>query len=373
MAQNYGLMNDFAQGIKEGLIGLQTINAQKKQQQQFNVLHGTQEDEQGNLQYKPEIEQQMQQKRQVESQQLKRSQEEADPESLASKNAQATGRGLLAKSLGLSPQDAQKYIPDTMSAKEIMGEGGLLKSAISGGFSMQGAQAKAEGFKSLTDVKRNQFEESQNKSAAGAGKDFEHDPIIKLSKITKNSLDRAESVLNKEGAPVTAKDFNLAMNDYINSVDSAGKATEGKIHREMPEAMVLSWNEVKQRLGENDDLRQDPKGKQLIDFLKNNIGIVRKDISNATAEQALNIHDSNKYSTNEKVKQTIKDKLKTYNPQAYAEIYGGGQKGLINQPSSQIQSASPEQHPEDSAAVQWARSNPNDPRAQAILKANGVK
>ncbi len=35
--------------------------------------------------------------------------------------------------------------------------------------------------------------------------------------------------------------------------------------------------------------------------------------------------------------------------------------------------ASVQEHPQDSQAVQWAKSNPNDPRAVAILKANGVQ
>jgi hypothetical protein len=29
-------------------------------------------------------------------------------------------------------------------------------------------------------------------------------------------------------------------------------------------------------------------------------------------------------------------------------------------------------HPQDSAAVEWAKKNPNDPRAQKILQINGV-
>lgn len=40
-------------------------------------------------------------------------------------------------------------------------------------------------------------------------------------------------------------------------------------------------------------------------------------------------------------------------------------KGLLSQDNSNA-------HPQDSQAVQWAKSNPNDPRAAAILKANGM-
>lgn len=37
------------------------------------------------------------------------------------------------------------------------------------------------------------------------------------------------------------------------------------------------------------------------------------------------------------------------------------------------QSAGPSAHPQDSAAIAWAKANPTDPRAAAILKANGVQ
>lgn len=50
MATNYGLLNDFSQGIKEGLIGLQTMKNQKRQEQQFNLLNNVEETPEGQLQ-----------------------------------------------------------------------------------------------------------------------------------------------------------------------------------------------------------------------------------------------------------------------------------------------------------------------------------
>lgn len=52
--------------------------------------------------------------------------------------------------------------------------------------------------------------------------------------------------------------------------------------------------------------------------------------------------------------------------QAVASNQGGG---LINS----AQAAAPSPHPQDNEAVQWAKKNPGDPRAKAILQANGVQ
>lgn len=56
-------------------------------------------------------------------------------------------------------------------------------------------------------------------------------------------------------------------------------------------------------------------------------------------------------------------------PQQQRGLMMGQGGGLI--PSAQA--ATPQPHPQDNVAVQWAKSNPNDPRAKAILQANGVR
>lgn len=59
---------------------------------------------------------------------------------------------------------------------------------------------------------------------------------------------------------------------------------------------------------------------------------------------------------------SLMDRLQGMNP------FKGSPAGQ-QAPQAAPQSASA--HPQDSAAMQWAKSNPNDPRASAILKANG--
>lgn len=360
-------MNDFAQGIKEGLIGLQTINQQKMQQQQFNVLHGTQTGESGNLEYKPEIQQQMEQQRKVQA--LKGTQEMTgyDANSIDSKNARDLGRGLLKKSLGISDLEASKYIPDTMSKNEILGENGLIGKGIAGGFGMQGAQAKASGFQQMADVRKSQFEETQNKHSSDAGQAFESNQIMKQIKTTQNNLARANSLLNGK-EPITAKSFNILQQDFINAMAPGGAATEGKVNRELITTGQEMLNDIQLKFGNVKDLRTEQP--QVFNHLKSLINQINGDYSEAQATQAKDIHDSFANSANPKVLATIRDKLKRYAPAEYNKLYGGG-KGLIGQQQSEA-APSEQGHPEDSAAVQWAKANPKDPRAIGILKANGA-
>lgn len=364
MAQNYGLLNDFAQGIKEGLIGYQTIQKNKRDQQQFDLMHGTRTNEAGDLEFDPQVKQQMDIQRRAAVLKGQRDLSGEDPMSQDSQDKRALGRGLLKRSIpGMSDEEINKLIPDTMSGNEIMGENGLIGKAITSGFGMQGQQIRASGIKGLTGVKQDQLEETKNKNAGAVGQEFEKDPIIKMSKTNLNALTRSMNILENPNKPVTAKDFNLAQTDYINAVAAGGAATEGKIHRELPETLVTKWNELKQKIGENDDLRKSPAGKELIDLLRQSIRMVRDDISSAISEQALNLHDSNKFSTNDKVKQTIKDKLKTYNPKAYQQIYGGesGSSGLLKPQQEAVSEITPD-------VVAYAKSHGISEDAALALK-----
>ena len=363
MAQNYGLLNDFAQGIKEGLIGYQTIQKNKRDQQQFDLLHGTKTNEAGDLEFDPQVKQQMDLQRKSAILKGQRDVAGEDPNSQDSIDKRALGKGILKRALQISDEEAGRYIPDTMSGNEVMGENGLLGKAIQGGFGMQGQQIRAAGMQALTGVKQAQLEETKNKNAGSVGQEFEKDPIIKMSKTNLNALTRSQSILDSPDKPVTAKDLNLAYNDYINAVAAGGAATEGKIHRELPETWATKWNEIQQKVGENADLRKSADGKALIDLLKQNIAMVRNDISGAIADQAVNIHDSNKFSSNDRVKQTIKDKLKTYNPKAYQQIYGGeaGPSGLLKPQQEAVGEMTPD-------VLAYAKSHGISPEAALALK-----
>lgn len=178
------------------------------------------------------------------------------------------------------------------------------------------AEAKAEAMKqalAMTAGFRQQNNDIKTDAAAAkAGQSFENDPIIKSAKGSINSLKRSSSILDATDKPVTTKDLNLAYTDYINAVANGGAATEGKISRELPETWEQEWNTLKQKAGENDDLRKTRTGAALVDMLRKNIHTVTNDLGSAVSEQAKSVGGSYGSSTNQKVKDTVARKLKAY-------------------------------------------------------------
>lgn len=166
------------------------------------------------------------------------------------------------------------------------------------------------------------LDEKKNQNSVQTGKDFEHDPIIKLAKTNLNGLTKAEGILNNPNKPLIPQDLTLAYNDYINSVTAGGAATEGKIHRELPVTWATDWETAKQKVGKNDDIRKNTAIAPLIMDLKNNITQVRGDMQNAVSDQAKNIFDNYETNTNQKVQEERRVKLGTYSPQHYKEYYG---------------------------------------------------
>lgn len=203
-----------------------------------------------------------------------------------------------------------------------------------------------------------------DQSASAAGQSFEKDPILEMSTKTKNSLDRAQSILNNPNKPVTAADLNLAYNDYINAVDASGQATDGKIHRELPETWETWWNAQKFKIGTPDDIRNDKAGAQQIELLRQNVNQVRGDISSAVSDRASRIGSSYQYVNNPKTKKTVQDKVKQY-----SSGFGEQGSGLLG---SQNQAPPESSDQEDKKAVQWAQTHKNDPRAVKILKLHGM-
>lgn len=231
-------------------------------------------------------------------------------------------RGLLE---GAGFEHPEEVIPEGVSRRAL--EEGAVSKAISGSYGMQGRLLSNDRMSERNRIMGEQLSERKNKSATQAGQDFEHDPILKTSKTSLNSLNRSSSILENPNKPVTTKDLNLAYQDYINAVAAGGTATEGKIQRELPETWEQDWNAFKSKAGEFDDLRKTDTGRKLIQMLHENIRTVKGDLNNAMADQATNIHESYKYNNNQQVKKTVDDKLKKY---------GGGlpsqQKGLVEKP-----------------------------------------
>lgn len=184
------------------------------------------------------------------------------------------------------------------------------------------ALARAGATKSLADYRGQSIDERKNQNSVQAGHAWESDPIIKTAKTNLNSLQRSMSILDNPDKPLQVNDLNLAYTDYINAVAAGGSATEGKIHRELPDTFEQSWEALKQKAGGKGDLRQTPEGQQLIGLLKQNIGKVQGDLIDATADQNENLKENYGANTNPKVQQVVGSKYNSYTAAALTKKYG---------------------------------------------------
>lgn len=344
---DYGLLKGLADGANSFLISYQnTKNIQHAQHMQ-ELMSGVERDPDGNLQLNPAM-QAHKQAGLINDQQTIQS---ADPNSeLSQRLAKSRGQLAHAGNPNISLDTFQGTSANDQKALEGYG-----KADLSGYMSLQKMLNNP-----LIAIKGGQLEETRNTNASKVGHDYEADSIIKNSKIKSNAMTQSSAILNNPNKPVTTNDFNAAYQDYLAGTAPGGVPTEGKAHREIPDNFELQWNTLKGKAGQNDDLRADPTGKQLIDLLQKNIASSQGELRQQIKGQAKNIHDNYLDSTNGKVRNT--------NDRKFHQYYDDEQptQGLLGQGAQQGA------HPQDQAAVAWAKANPRDPRSAAILKANGV-
>lgn len=183
-------------------------------------------------------------------------------------------------------------------------------------------EQSAKGMAARAAPQMEKLAEQKNQNSIDAGAAFDKDPVIQPLQVSMNNLNKAKSILAKKG-PLTAQDFNLVVNDYVNANSAGGTSTEGKINRELPDTFAQSWNELKGRAGQFDDLRQDPTGKQLADIVSNNIDMLHGDMKNYVSDRAGSLYQNYGATTNPQVKTIAQNKLKQYAPDKYAELVQG--------------------------------------------------
>lgn len=356
---DYGLLGGIGEGLKQGILMYQRTKQLDRENQIQNLVSGVQTDENGNLQLNPE----KQAQQQAQSLRAQSDIESYDPNSQKSINARNLAKQILAKA---SP-GAEKGITDDMSANELNSENGLVGKAVQGGYGMQGNQLRASAMAGRID-------EQKNNNASHAGNEFEH--MLKPYKNVTNSLDRSESTLTNSSIPLTRATMNAAKQDYVNAIAQGGAATEGKVSREMDQTFQETWNGMLSKMGDNDDLRKSEP--QMVSQLLSQVRAMKGEWQKAQSQQASDIADDYQSNTNPRVQDTIKTKLQRYAPDVYQQRYG--QQGPANAPFSPQSGligngpqGSPQAHPQDDAAIAWAKANPNDPRAAKILQANGVR
>lgn len=228
--------------------------------------------------------------------------------------------------------------------------------------------AKNAGIRS--EISRERLDETRNQNASKAGKDIQEDSVLKQIQAARYSLDRGRSLLNGK-TPLTYNNLNAVQQDVINGMSNAGISSEGKVNREMQESWAGRWNNLMAKAGkygpDNDIRVQDPGlYKQIHDLLE--------EVDSASAKNAADrfqkLKKNYSQTTNQKTKATL-DSLESDYAAPQEGLVSGG---LVNSPKGLVGASvvGSKPHPQDSQAVQWAKTHMSDPRAAQILKENGL-
>lgn len=112
------------------------------------------------------------------------------------------------------------------------------------------------------------------RTTEAVGKSYANDKILGQVDNTINSLNRAQAITNGD-IPVTAQTWNIAQQDFINAVAQGGRATEGKVNRELVSTFFDRTNEWLGKGGQISDLRKAEP--QLFDQFQKQIDLIKND------------------------------------------------------------------------------------------------
>lgn len=367
---NYGLLGGMASGIKEGLVAYQTTQNIQRQNQMQNLLSGVQKDGDGNLQFTPE----MQQQRQLQNQATQSQAKEFDPNSEESQGARAYAKSTTGQDL-----------PDTVTAHQIKEYSpygvGMLKNQGLIGSAQVKADASTDNAQTSADAKAGAAAAGSDRHAASSQDKVFHDVQSMVESARGNkSVQQAESDLyaakkfesltNLYGDPnkLNPQQVQLAASE-IGKIAQGGSPTESELKGLNQDTIPKTLASAAQYFTNSPSAANQGK---FIQAMQDYTTALRGDAQGIVSERYGRIIESNKNGMGPDHYQDMqKQYINRFNPSGQnAPAQGSGQGLLGSQAQGQQSAQAP--HAQDSAAVQWAKSNPNDPRSAAIMKANGL-
>ena len=390
---NYGMLNNMAQGIREGLIQYQTMKNNNRQNQMFNLSHGIQDGENG-LEFTPE----MQEKRQAE-------------------------KGILAQKVAESQRAAREEVPDSPESKTMRefykqyGQvpEGMSAAQLKSGSGIIGTGYKAEKASEAMEKRMGMMEERFNRGL-DSKETMKGDSSWNNDK-TMNTyiprLDGAKKILNLITAARQPGESGVKsnqavlgqLNAEISRLETGSQApglhSAEKTEMESSAAKLrniydtLSGKVSNVDLGDKFDQAEamvKDLGRSYMNQIDDRAEIL-KATSNANLKEVYSLkHDQTQKRYRDRFgfwgdeKDPSRQQTKTAGQGApksggfFSDIYEGG-KGLLNRatspaqasPQQQQPAAAPGPHPADDAMLVWAKANKNEPGAAEVLKANGVQ
>ena len=333
---NYGLIQGLANGLKEGLVTYQTMSNLKHQQKMQELAAGvTRNPQTGELEPTPES----LLKRQAESAKNQQEIDMRNPESDLSKRVVGAGRGLLES----SQAGAGQALPENMSAAEFKEISPIVKSDMSGQYGLLGRQMTGQRIDRRLGM---QQENMQMK----ANKDYSNE-VGPAEKQLYNA-NRVLEISNKIGTGdlQSTKQLRADLSSALAQMLSGGKPATvyGMQHQDFDSLYARAQNAQQFLSGTTGDTMTPQQLNQL-----------KKDVKALRDEYALQ-HKQQYESFKEGLGDSVVPKLDNRFNKVRSTV-------LAPHAETEVKS-----HPQDSAAVQWAKSNPSDPRSAAILKANGL-
>lgn len=365
MADNYGLLGTMASGIREGLLAYQTTQQMKRQNQMQNLLQGTQEDDQGNLGFTPEMQAQREAQQQGILAKSKRDADALDRNSEASQRASGllTSQGIKLPAGGLSASEATTYQPLFKEQIHNQGTQGVADTKAESAeevANLKAQNAKLKG-ESVGNKDWSKFSDAMDPNKARGGN-------LAKSQAMINASDRVDALFRQFPDNNIPKAQTTELTTAVAAMVNGGSAqSQHQIDSMVPSSArgsaqdIASW------------ITNEPTGRQQQAFMKmlRETSSRERDVATSQVRQA------------QAGRLQQFDYLNKNNPQKYRGILQGygfdpndiddsGKyapkakatgAGLLNAPAVA--------HPQADAALKWAKENPNDPDAQLIMKRLG--
>lgn len=296
--------------------------------------------------------------------QAQMAQESADPNS-------ETSKAIYNKLVGqykAAKQDPS-LIPQGMSANQyekIYGSDAI--NTLKAEYQKEGAQVKANAIASNMQTRN---ETAKDNQATQASSIFDKDPTLVQYGKQRQAVQRGMHTLQNpptdaNGKPiVTSQLFHEVTNDFATAISGARAAAVSTQDKQELDSMQEKANNFWQKWTGKP---QDAVPPEMVNYMINSLNRLDESYAKNASTRAHQIRSGRNYSFNPAANTAMDQKVNEFDQQAKPPQ---GQGLLGNQGGAP--SPGPTPHPQDSAAVQWAKQNPKDPRAQKILQLNGAQ
>lgn len=255
---------------------------------------------------------------------------------------------------------------DTVPENTDVDYGDIIKGVVSGTY---GAQGRGSGF----DFRDKQFAERTHNQLMAR---LDRDPTLKAQFGQLRGMDNAAQLVTnaaREGKPITTQQFQDFQQSVLANLGQKGVQAVGERNAKYFDSLGLRGTAMIQLLtGQPQDIGKDnPLYQHVHDLARWETENVRSQIQDQI--DGLTAGAGYIYDENPKLKRDLDRKIQALMKKTNTRNYqpeSAPPQGLIPQGGAAPQGA--QLKPEDQQAIQWAKSNPNDPRSKKILSLHGM-